>query len=76
MWRTPVARAAGLAQGSALVIDTRRVTMLDREQAQTMISNEDRDNLIKNLVTLLAEMRGGLAVYDTQAVQLVDLAST
>lgn len=76
VWRTPVARAAGLAQGSALVIDTRRVTMLDREQAQTMISNEDRDNFVKNLVTLLAEMRGGLAVYDTQAVQLVDLAST
>ena len=72
----PVARAAALAQGTALVIDQRFVYLLDREQVSTAISNEDRDNFIKNLVTLLAEMRGGLAVYDTAAVQLVDLAST
>jgi hypothetical protein len=76
VWRTPVARAAGLAIGSALVIDTRFVTMLNRQQAQAMVSGEDRDNFIRNLVTLLAEMRGGLAVYNTEAVQLVDLAST
>lgn len=76
VWRTPVARAAGLAVGSALVLDTRFITMLDRQQVQTLVSAEDRDNFIKNLITLLAEMRGGLAVYDTAAVQLVDLAST
>jgi len=29
-----------------------------------MVSSEDRDNFIRNLVTILAEMRGGLAVYD------------
>jgi hypothetical protein len=71
-----VARAAGLAQGSALVVDTRFVTMLDRQQVSTAVSAEDRDNFIKNLITMLAEMRGGLAVYNTDAVQLVDLAST
>lgn len=76
VWNTPVARAAGLAQGSALVVDTRFVTMLDRTQVSTAVSSEDRDNFIKNLITMLAEMRGGLAVYNTQAVQLVDLAST
>jgi len=76
VWRTPVARAAGLAQGSALVVDTRFVTMLDRQQVSTAVSAEDRDNFIKNLITMLAEMRGGLAVYNTDAVQLVDLAST
>jgi len=76
VWRTPVARAAGLAEGSALVVDTRFVTMLDRQQVSTAVSSEDRDNFIKNLITMLSEMRGGLAVYDTQAVQQVDLAST
>jgi HK97 family phage major capsid protein len=76
VWRTPVARAAGLAQGSALVVDTRFVTMLDRQQVTTAVSAEDRDNFIKNLITMLAEMRGGLAVYNTDAVRLVDLAST
>lgn len=76
VWNTPVARAAGLAQGSALVVDTRFVTMLDRQQVTTAVSSEDRDNFIKNLLTLLSEMRGGLAVYNTAAVQLVDLVST
>jgi hypothetical protein len=75
-WRTPVARAAGLAQGTALVIDQRFVYLLDREQVTTAVSSEDRDNFIKNLLTLLAEMRGGLAVYDTAAVQKVDLTGT
>jgi hypothetical protein len=50
--------------------------MLDREQVTTAVSSEDRDNFIKNLVTLLAEMRGGLAIYNTEAVRVVDLAST
>jgi hypothetical protein len=76
VWRAPVARAAGLAQGSALVLDSRFVTMLDRTQVSTAVSAEDRDNFIRNLITMLAEMRGGLAVYNTDAVQLVDLAST
>lgn len=76
MWRVPVARAASLAEGNALVVDTRFVTMLDRQQASTAVSTEDRDNFIRNLVTLLAEMRGGLAVYNVSAMRLVDLAST
>lgn len=76
MWRVPVARAASLAEGSALVIDTRFVTMLDRNQVTTALSTEDRDNFIRNLVTMLAEMRGGLAVYNVEALRLVDLAST
>jgi len=76
MWRVPVARAASLAVGSALVIDTRFTTMLDRQQVSAAVSTEDRDNFIKNLVTMLAEMRGGLAVYNVSALRLVDLAST
>jgi HK97 family phage major capsid protein len=76
MWRVPVARAASLAEGNALVLDTRFVTMLDRQQVSTAVSTEDRDNFIKNLVTMLAEMRGGLAVYNTGALRLIDLEST
>ncbi len=76
VWRLPVARAAQLAQGTALVLDTRLVMTLDRTAATVAVSAEDRDNFIRNLVTLLAEMRGGLAVYDTGAVNKVDLAST
>ncbi|AMN47189.1 hypothetical protein ACG33_08795 [Steroidobacter denitrificans] len=76
VWRLPVARAAGLAEGTALILDTRRITLLDRQSVTTAVSSEDRDNFIKNLVTLLAEMRGGLAVYDTGGVVKVDLTGT
>lgn len=76
VWRLPVARATGLAQGTALILDTRRITLLDRQSVTTAVSTEDRDNFVKNMVTLLAEMRGGLAVYDTGAVVKVDLTGT
>lgn len=76
VWRTPVARVPSLAAGTALVVDTRFVTMLDRQQVTTAVSSEDRDNFVKNLVTLLSEMRGGLAVYNTDAVVKVDLTGT
>ena len=38
--------------------------LLDREQAAVLVSTEDRDNFIKNMVTILAEVRAGLAVLD------------
>lgn len=76
VWRLPVARATGLTQGTALILDTRRIKLLDRQQVSTAVSSEDRDNFVRNLVTLLAEMRGGLAVYDTGAVVKVDLTGT
>lgn len=76
IWEIPLVQTPSVAQGTAIVVDGRYVTLLDREQAQTMISTEDRDNFVKNLVTLLAEMRAGLAVYDTGAVRSVDIGST
>lgn len=40
----------------------RIVTMLDRQQVSTAVSTEDCDDFIKNLLTMLTELRGGLAV--------------
>ena len=36
--------------------------LLDREQATIEMSREDRDNFIKNLITILAELRVILTV--------------
>jgi HK97 family phage major capsid protein len=76
IWRTPVARTAALAQGECLVCDSRYIWLLDRESTTVMVSNEHSDNLTRNLVTCLVEMRGSLAVLNTSAINKVDLAST
>jgi hypothetical protein len=47
--------------------------LADREQPSVLLSAEDRDNLIKNLITVLTELRFGLAVTDRQGVLKMDL---
>jgi HK97 family phage major capsid protein len=37
-------------------------TLFDREEAQILVSNEDQDNFVRNLVTVLCEERLALAV--------------
>ena len=44
--------------GEALVLDTSCV-LLDREEPTVLISTEDRDNFVKNVVTILARSATG-----------------
>ncbi|MCK9515676.1 MAG: phage major capsid protein [Ottowia sp.] len=39
----------------------------DREDANITVSNQDRDNFVKNMVTILCEERVGLTVYRPEA---------
>lgn len=73
IWSMPVVTTSSLAVGTAIVMDTAAALVLDREAPTVLISSEDRDNFVKNMVTILAEMRGGLAILNPSAILSVDL---
>lgn len=73
IYDVPVVVCSKLATGTVIVMDTTYVNLLDRQAPTVMMSSEDGSNFIQNLVTIRAEMRVGLAVYDQQAVLKVSL---
>ncbi|MGY0634295.1 phage major capsid protein [Luteimonas sp. A478] len=69
LWNTRIVRTPSLAAGTALTLDTRFTTVLDRRQVSVLVSNSHKDNFTKNLITILCELRAGLEVIDTRAVR-------
>lgn len=68
MWNIPVAATNAMDSGSFLTGDfALGAQIYDREDASVFVSTEDRDNFIKNKVTVLAEERLALAVYQPDA---------
>ena len=68
LWSLPVVPSMSMPQGQFLVGAFMLAAQLfDREQANIAISFEDRDNFVKNAVTIRAEERLALAVYRPQA---------
>lgn len=76
LWKNVVVETPSLARGTVLVVDPAHVRILDRMQPTLIASRFDRDNLVTNLVTLLAELRVGLAVFSKDAVRSVVIADT
>lgn len=69
IWGLPVAQSMAMPQNSFLTGALRYAAQVfDREDASVLISTEDRDNFVKNMVTILAEERLALAVYRPQAL--------
>ena len=69
LWGLPVAQSLAMPQNQFLTGALRYAAQIfDREDASVLISTEDRDNFVKNMVTILAEERLALAVYRPQAL--------
>lgn len=69
LWGKPVVETQAMDLGEFLVgAFSMAAQIFDREDATVEISTEDRDNFIKNMVTILAEERLGLAVYRPEAL--------
>lgn len=73
LWNRPVILNASMPYRAALVLDTSQVALLDRQQVTIEASRFDGSNFRKNMVTILAELRAGLAVYAPSALRLVDI---
>jgi HK97 family phage major capsid protein len=68
LWTLPVVPSMSMSQGDFLVGAFRLGSQIfDREQANIAISYEDRDNFIRNAVTIRAEERLALIVYRPKA---------
>lgn len=76
LWSASVVTTPSIAEGKALTVDTSFTTVLDREEPSILLSNSHEDYFIRNLVSILGELRVGLEVLDTAATYLVDLQTS
>ena len=72
LWGLRVVEDENIAAGSALVGDGRMAAIWDRMQAQIM-TGYINDQLVRNMLTLLAEERLALTVFRPQAFAVVEL---
>jgi len=68
-WQLPVVATPSLEQGEFLVGGFKAAAQIfDRLETEVLISSEDRDNFIKNMLTVRGEERLALAVKRPQAM--------
>lgn len=68
LWGRPVVQSFALPTDQFLVgAFQMAATVFDREDASVLVSTEDQDNFVRNMVTILAEERLALAVSRPQA---------
>lgn len=68
LWGRPVVATKSMDAGDYLVGSFQQGAMAwDREDVSVTVSTEDRDNFVKNMVTILAEERVALTVFRPEA---------
>jgi len=68
LWSRPVVPTQAMDAGDYLVGSFQQGAQgWDREDISVTVSTEDRDNFVKNMVTILCEERVGLSVYRPEA---------
>jgi HK97 family phage major capsid protein len=75
LWGLPAIPSKVMPAGQALVGDfTNGARVFIREAPNLRVSDADQDDFLRNQVTLLAEMRAGLAIWQPAAFCLVHLS--
>jgi HK97 family phage major capsid protein len=72
-WGRPIVESEAMTEGIALVGNFAKALFVIREGVQLLFSDSDQDDFIRNKVTILGEMRGGLVVPRPDAFCKVEL---
>lgn len=67
-WGLTQVRSTAIAAGTALLIDPMAVSVLDRQQVSSYLTDSHASNFTSNILTLLLEARLGLALFDPAGV--------
>lgn len=71
IWSIPVIVNPAITAGTVLVLDTTQVAVLNRQEVTVELGRVN-DNFTRNIVTIRAELRAGLAVFSPGAVMFGD----
>lgn len=74
VWGLPIVSSTAIDAGTGWCADWRWAVLVDREQASITVGTID-DQLIRNLLTILAEVRLGLMVVRPEAFARIDLSA-
>jgi HK97 family phage major capsid protein len=75
IWSVPVTLVDDMPVGTAVVGDWRYAVLWDRESATVTLYDQNEDDAIKNMVTILGELRAGFSVLRPPAFVNVDLTA-
>lgn len=76
LWGLNVVVSNDVPAGNGCVLDINAVQLVMREDVDIKFFEQDADNVQKNLVTVRAELRAGLLVYDVPAIVYGDITPT
>ena len=74
LWGLPVVESEALDEGFGYVADWRQAVLWDREQASVTVGTIG-DQFVRNIVTILAEMRAAFGVFRPAAFVRIDLTA-
>lgn len=74
-WGLTQVRSTAVAAGTALIIDPMATAILDRQAPTAYLTDSHASNFTSNILTLLLELRAGVALFDADGVCLVTFDS-
>ena len=75
-WGLTQVRSTAVTAGTAVLLDPLAVAILDRQQATAYMTDSHASLFINNVLTLLLELRAGLAVFQPAGIGVVTFNGT